>query len=63
MHNELLQATCNKEFEFTRIFLERRNPPPPKKKIYIYMYVSVYYIKIWNCFITLQKEFLIGFQI
>ena len=45
MHNELLQATCNKEFEFTRIFLERRKPPPPKK-IYIYMYVSIYYIKI-----------------
>ena len=46
MHNELLQANCNKEFEFTRIFLERRNPPPPPKKKYIYMYVSVYYIKI-----------------
>ena len=43
MHNELLQATCNKEFEFTRIFLERRNSPPPQKKN-IYMYVSVYYI-------------------
>ena len=44
MHNELLQATCNKEFEFTRIFLERRNPPPPKKKknIYIYIYICLY---------------------
>ena len=51
MHNELLQATCNKEFEFTRIFLERRTPPKKQNiyiyiYIYIYMYVSVYYIKI-----------------
>ena len=46
MHNELLQATCNKEFEFTRIFLERRNPPPPppKKKIYIYICMYRYII-------------------
>ena len=43
MHNELLQATCNKEFEFTRIFLERRNPPP-KKNIYIYICMYRYII-------------------
>ena len=41
MNNELLQATCNKEFEFTRIFLERRNPPPPQKKNKINKYIYV----------------------
>ena len=44
MHNELLQANCNKEFEFTRIFLERRNPPPQKKNIYIYICMYRYII-------------------
>ena len=42
MHNDLLQATRNKEFDFTQIFVERRNPPPSKK----IMYVSVYHINI-----------------